>query len=78
MSVPSKDIIDKWIIPHLKVGSRGPKIKVPLTEIVELIFHRLKTGCQWRELPTKQFFDGTLLTWNSFSISTSGQNQAVG
>ena len=65
MSVLSKDIIEKWIIPHLKLGSRGPQISVPLTEIVESIFHRLKTGCQWRELPTKQFFDGTVLTWNS-------------
>ena len=65
MSVLSKDIIEKWIIPHLIVGSRGPKIKVPMTEIVEAIFYRLKTGCQWRELPTKQFFDGTVLTWNA-------------
>ena len=65
MSVPSKDIIEKWIIPHLTLGSRSPQISVPLTELVESIFHRLKTGCQWRELPTKHFFDGTVLTWNS-------------
>jgi len=65
MSVPSKDKIEQWIIPHLSVGSRGPQISVPLTEIVASIFYRLKTGCQWRELPIKQFFDGTVLTWNS-------------
>ena len=29
------------------------------------IFYRLKTGCQWRELPTKEFFSDRLLSWNS-------------
>ncbi|WP_338872205.1 transposase [Spirosoma sp. SC4-14] len=28
-------------------------------------FHRLKTGCQWRELPTKQFFTDKVLSWNA-------------
>jgi len=58
-------MIEEWIIPHLSIGSRGPKIKVPLSEIVESIFYRLKTGCQWRELPTKQFFDGETLSYQS-------------
>jgi transposase len=25
-------------------------------QVIEAILHRLKTGCQWRELPMKQFF----------------------
>ncbi len=61
----SKNIIEKWIIPHLSVGSRGFEPTVPLVELVEAIFHRLKTGCQWRELPTKQFFSGTIISWNT-------------
>ena len=49
----------------LTIGQRGFETTVPLTEIVECIFHRLKTGCQWRELPTKQFFSHKTLHWNS-------------
>jgi transposase len=65
MGIVSKDIMEKWIIPHLSVGERGFEPTVPINEIVAAIFHRLKTGCQWRELPTKQFFSGKVLSWNS-------------
>ncbi len=30
--------------------------KVKLYQVVEFILYRLKTGCQWRQLPMKQFF----------------------
>lgn len=30
--------------------------KVKLYQVVEAILYRLKTGCQWRQLPMKQFF----------------------
>lgn len=65
MGIVSKDIMEKWIIPYLSVGERGFEPTVPINEIVDAIFHRLKTGCQWRELPTKQFFSGKVLSWNS-------------
>jgi transposase len=65
MGIMNKSMIEKWILPHLTVGTRGFEPTVPLAEIVECIFHRLKTGCQWRELPTKQFFTGKVLSWNS-------------
>jgi transposase len=51
-----KDTILKEIVPHLSVGSRGPALKVPIVSILQAILYRLKTGCQWRELPMKQFF----------------------
>ena len=60
-----KTMIEKWILPHLTIGTRGFDTTVPLSEIVECIFHRLKTGCQWRELPTKAFFTDKVLHWNS-------------
>lgn len=63
MGVLSKDSINRWIIPHLSQGSRGKKPKVEAWEIVAAIMHKLKTGCQWRELPTKEFFSGTRLSW---------------
>jgi transposase len=65
MGIVNKDMIEKWVLPHLPLGSRGFGTTVPLTEIVECIFYRLKTGCQWRELPVKQFFSKKILHWNS-------------
>lgn len=65
MRIIDNAMIEKWILPYLTVGARGFDPTVPLTQIVECIFHRLKTGCQWRELPTKEFFTGKALHWNS-------------
>ena len=65
MGILSKDMIETWILPHLTVGSRGFEPTVPIEEIINAIFHRLKTGCQWRELPTKEFFSDKILSWNS-------------
>ena len=65
MGIMDKTMIEKWILPHLTIGTRGFDTTVPLSEIVECIFHRLKTGCQWRELPTKAFFTDKVLHWNS-------------
>lgn len=31
---------------------------------MEAILYKLKTGCQWRQLPTKQVFADVLLTWS--------------
>lgn len=65
MGILNKSTIEKWILPHLTIGERGFETTVPLIEIVECILHRLKTGCQWRELPTKQFFTTKILVWES-------------
>ena len=65
MGIIDKAMIEKWVLPQLTVGTRGFETTVPLMEVVECIFHRLKTGCQWRELPTKQFFTDKVLGWNS-------------
>ena len=60
MSILSKDKIKKNILPYLSFGKTG----VSLSEekrigIVSVIFYRLKTGCQWRELPLKQYIEGS-------------------
>lgn len=65
MGVLNKDIIETWILPHLTVGSRGFEPTASVEEIINAIFYRLKTGCQWRELPTKEFFSDKILSWNS-------------
>lgn len=64
MEVLSKDIIRTWILPHLSVGERGPDCQSTLPEVVEAILYKLKTGCQWRCLPVKQFFAQNALTWS--------------
>ena len=65
MGILSKNTIETWILPHLTVGSRGFDPTVPIIEIVEAISYRLKTGCQWREIPTKEFFSDKVLSWNT-------------
>lgn len=42
--------------PHLQFGNRFKNVKVYDYQVVQAILYRLKTGCQWRELPIKQFF----------------------
>lgn len=60
-----KDTIEKIIVPHLSKGKRGFRSKIPMLPIVRAIFYRLKTGCQWRELPLKQFIGDVPMSWQS-------------
>ena len=54
----------KEICPHLKFGNHLGNTKVKQVQVIEAILFRLKTGCQWRELPMKQFFR-TKYKWQS-------------
>lgn len=65
LGILSEDKIEKWIIPHLSKGKRGNRTKVSLTKIVLLILKRLKTGCQWRELSIKEYFEEGEISWQS-------------
>ncbi len=59
----SEDIINKYIVPYLSTGKREGKFTVRKSSIVSAILYKLKTGCQWRQLPTKAFFDVYRLSW---------------
>ena len=61
----SKDIIKELILPYLTQGKRGTKCKADYCQIVRAIFHKLKTGSQWRELPMYEFFRGSSYSWQS-------------
>ena len=63
MEVLDKVTIQQWIMPYLTVSERGREIKVEITDLIEAILYKLKTGCQWRQLPVRQFFEGDKLTW---------------
>ena len=59
----SEDSINALIIPYLSSGQREGKYKVSKTAIVKAVLFKLKTGCQWRQLPVESFFSGYLLSW---------------
>lgn len=66
MSVLTEDTIIQEILPHLQTYNHGRKLPLrKLIGIVQLIFYRLKTGCQWRELPIKQYIDDDSYRWQS-------------
>jgi hypothetical protein len=55
MEVLFKDMIRQWILPALPFSAHGRPSVVEPVELVEVIFYKLKSGCQWRLLPVKQF-----------------------
>ena len=61
----SKKFITKNILPYLSQTNLGRKPKVPLWRIIKAIIYRLKTGCQWREIPIGAFCSCILISWNS-------------
>lgn len=48
----------------MSLGEKKNNAKVLLLQVVDAILYWLKTGCQWRELPCKQFFE-VEYSWNS-------------
>lgn len=63
MEVLDKATIENWMLPHLSLAERGNAIKVEMTALIEAILYKLKTGCQWRQLPVKALFDGVAPCW---------------
>ncbi len=65
MGVISENKVREYIVPFLSVGKRGFKSKLCLTKVMLLILKRLKTGCQWRELSIKEYFDDGEVCWQT-------------
>ena len=63
MEILSNEMIRQWILPALTFSAHGRPSVVEPVELVEAIRYQLKSGCQWRLLPVKQFFTGAFLTW---------------
>ena len=73
MEILSKNTIEQYILPNLSIGSRGKECETEhLVAIVSAILYRLKTGCQWRQLPVKQFFSNEVLTWQGVYYHRTG------
>ena len=64
-TVLDKDIIEIEIVPFIPRTSRGFQPTAPLTEIVNGILYKLKTGVQWHQLPVKALFGQKYLSWQS-------------
>ena len=50
MEVLTKDMIARWILPHLPLRTGERRLAVDPAEVVGAICYKLKTGCQWRWL----------------------------
>ena len=49
---------ERFVLPHLNLGSRGPQPKLSLHVIFNYILKLLHLGCQWKELPIARDEDG--------------------
>lgn len=63
--VLSKDMIETAIIPYLPIAKRGFTTKSSLTEIVNCILYKLKTGMQWHLLPVESLFRDRVLHYKT-------------
>lgn len=63
--VLDKDTIEMEIVPYIPKTKRGFAPGVPLSEIINAILYKLKTGVQWRYLPVKALFLERCLSWQS-------------
>lgn len=61
----SKKFIDTYLSCFIPSSSLGRKPKVEKWQVLKAIIYRLKTGCQWRELPLATFFEGLSVSWNT-------------
>ena len=60
MRVQCENKIKTYVLPFLSVGKRGKRSTICLVKVFLLILKRLKTGTQWRELSTREYFDETV------------------
>lgn len=52
-------------MPYLSVAKRGYVSQGCLIEVVNAILHKLKSGCQWHQLPVGHLFSEVVLSWNA-------------
>src|ERR1700712_1018923 len=51
-------LFERFVLPHLSIGSRGPAPKLGLLKIFNYILRLLFLGCQWKELPIDKDSEG--------------------
>ena len=63
--VLDKDTIKNEVLPHLSVAKRGYICQSYLSEVIQCILYKLKTGCQWYMLPVSSFFTAKVLHYKT-------------
>lgn len=63
--VLDKDTIEMEIVPHIPFPQRDFPPTAPISEIVNAILHKMKSGGQWELLPVSVLFSGKILSWQS-------------
>ena len=61
--VLDKDTIEMEIVPYIPHPKRGFAPREPLSEIVNAVLYKKKTGVQWEYLPVAALFDKEPLGW---------------
>ena len=61
--VLDKDTIEMEIVPYIPLSKRGFAPRVPLSQIVNAVLYKMKTGVQWEYLPVNALFDSDPLSW---------------
>lgn len=61
----SEKLFKSEILPHLLKSKRAYDCEYSLFNYFQAIVYRLKTGCQWRQLPLKEFFANDQPVWQS-------------
>jgi transposase len=64
-NVLDKYMIEIEIIPFIPRTKRGFQPTASISEIINAILYKLKTGVQWHQLPVKALFSSTVLSWQS-------------
>lgn len=64
VNLSKKNITSKLLV-HVEKETFGRPLSMPLWKIVRAIIYRLKTGCQWRELPLRSLFGKKVIKWES-------------
>lgn len=49
---------NEFFLEHIKLGARGPSIKIPVFKVFNYILHVLHTGCQWHKVPIEKDASG--------------------
>lgn len=63
--VLDKYIIETEIVPNIPLAKRGFPPTVSLTEIVNCILYKLKTGVHWEHLPVSSLFSDKILSYQA-------------
>ena len=76
----SSDVTDSdWAVLELflvRRKRRGPKHKTPLRQVINGIFYRVRTGCQWRMLP-REFGDWRVISAYWYRWSHNGMWERI-